>query len=269
MTIVLITAIFAALLALVLGIALGFFREFFAVEQDPLVGLIREALPGANCGACGFPGCDGYANAAASGQAGAGSCTVGGKAVAEKIAALLGTDAAAMTPVVAVLACQGSREHAPLKGEYTGLPTCRGAKLSAGGTKLCAWGCLGFGDCVAVCKFGALSMGEDGLPRIDREKCTGCKVCVAECPQQLLRDVPADRVGAMTRCSNRNPVKAQVMKTCKKGCIKCELCVKNCPEHCIVMENGIPKVDYSKCVACGTCVGKCPTKVIQLLKVAG
>jgi Na+-translocating ferredoxin:NAD+ oxidoreductase RNF subunit RnfB len=267
MSIVLITAVFAALLALVLGIALGFFREFFAVEQDPLVALIREALPGANCGACGFPGCDGYAQAAASGQAGAGGCTVGGKAVAEKIAALLGTDAAAMTPVVAVLACRGSGEHAPLKGEYTGIPTCRGAKLSAGGTKLCAWGCLGFGDCVAVCRFGALSMGEDGLPLIDRERCTGCKVCVAECPQQLLRETPKDRQGAMARCSNRNPVKAMVLKTCKKGCIKCELCVKNCPQQCIEMENGIPKVDYSKCVACGTCAGKCPTKVIQLLKV--
>ena len=261
---VLITAAFAALLALILGIALGFFREFFAVEQDPLVGLIREALPGANCGACGFPGCDGYALAAASRQAGTGACSVGGKAVTEKIAALLGTNAEAVTPVIMVLACQGSREHAPLKGEYTGIPTCRGAKLSAGGTKLCAWGCLGFGDCVAFCKFGALSMG-DGLPRIDREKCTGCKLCAAECPQQLLREIPKDLDGVMTRCSNRNPVKSMVIKTCKKGCIKCELCVKNCPEQCIVMD-GIPKVDYGKCTACGICAEKCPTKVIKLLK---
>ncbi|MDR2786159.1 MAG: RnfABCDGE type electron transport complex subunit B [Treponema sp.] len=266
MATVLITAAFAALLALILGIALGFFREFFAVEQDPLAGLIREALPGANCGACGFPGCDGYARAAASRQAGPGACSVGGKAVAEKIAALLGTDAGAVKPVIMVLACQGSGEHAPLKGEYTGIPTCRGAKLSAGGTKLCAWGCLGFGDCVAVCKFGALSMGENGLPRIDREKCTGCKICAAECPQQLLRETPKDLDGPMTRCSNRNPVKSMVIKTCKKGCIKCELCVKNCPGQCIVMDNGIPKIDYSKCVACGICAEKCPTKVIKLLK---
>ncbi|MDR0710325.1 MAG: 4Fe-4S binding protein, partial [Spirochaetaceae bacterium] len=197
---------------------------------------------------------------------GAGACSVGGQAVAEKIAALLGTNAEAVEPVSMGLACQGSKEHAPLKGEYTGIPTCRGAKLSAGGTRLCAWGCLGFGDCVAVCKFGALSMGEDGLPRIDREKCTGCKVCAAECPQQLLRETSKDLDGAMTRCSNRNPVKSMVMKTCKKGCIKCEICVKNCPEQCIVMDNGIPKVDYGKCIACGICAEKCPTKVMKLLR---
>jgi Na+-translocating ferredoxin:NAD+ oxidoreductase RNF subunit RnfB len=264
MNIIIITAIFAALLALVLGVALGFFREFFAVEQDPLIGLVREALPGANCGACGFPGCDGYAAAVAAKKAGTGSCTVGGKAVAEKLASLLGGEAVQIVPIVSVLACQGSREHAPLKGEYTGIPTCRGAKLSAGGTKSCAWGCLGYGDCAAVCKFGALSIGVTGLPIIDTEKCTGCKVCITECPQQLLRDVPRDRQGAMALCSNRNPVKAMVLKTCKKGCIKCELCVKNCPEKCIVMENGIPLVDYSKCTSCGTCVEKCPTKVLQL-----
>jgi Na+-translocating ferredoxin:NAD+ oxidoreductase RNF subunit RnfB len=263
---IIITAVFAALLALVLGFALGFFREFFAVEQDPLAGLVREALPGANCGACGFPGCDGYAAAVASGKAGTGNCPVGGKAVAEKLASLLGTGAVSVVPVVTALVCQGSKVHAPLKGEYTGLATCRGAKLSSGGTKLCAWGCLGYGDCVAVCKFGALSIGEEGLPVIDREKCTGCKVCVAECPQELLREVPRNLTGAMAMCSNRNPVKSMVMKTCKKGCIKCELCVKNCPEQCIVMDNGIPLIDYSKCTSCGTCVEKCPTKVLKLLK---
>jgi Na+-translocating ferredoxin:NAD+ oxidoreductase RNF subunit RnfB len=264
---IIITAVFAALLALVLGFALGFFREFFAVEQDPLAGLVREALPGANCGACGFPGCDGYAAAVVSGKAGTGSCTVGGKAVAEKLASLVGTGAVSVVPVVTALACQGSKAHAPLKGEYTGIATCRGAKLSSGGTKLCAWGCLGYGDCVGVCQFGALRIGEEGLPVIDREKCTGCKVCIAECPQELLREVPRNLTGAMAMCSNRNPVKSVVIKTCKKGCIKCELCVKNCPEQCIVMDNGIPLVDYSKCTSCGTCAEKCPTKVLKLLKM--
>jgi Na+-translocating ferredoxin:NAD+ oxidoreductase RNF subunit RnfB len=268
MNIVLLTAVFAALLALVLGIALGFFKEFFAVEVDPLVANIREALPGANCGSCGFPGCDGYAGAVARGDAGTGSCTVGGSAVAAKIAARLGTDAVTVTPVVSVLACQGSKEHALLKGEYTGLKTCRGAKLSAGGTKLCAWGCLGYGDCVKVCKFDAIHIGTDGLPVIDRDKCTGCKACIAECPQTLLKEVPKDRTGAMPRCSNRNPVKAQVRKTCTAGCIKCELCVKNCPENCVTMENGITVVDYAKCTSCGTCVEKCPDKVLKLLQTA-
>jgi Na+-translocating ferredoxin:NAD+ oxidoreductase RNF subunit RnfB len=265
MSVVLLTAIFAAILAFILGSALGFFREFFNVEEDPLTGLVRAVLPGANCGACGFPGCDAYAAAIASGQAELNKCSVGGMETAEKLSAVVGVKVS-MVSVAAVLACQGSREHAPLKGSYTGIPTCAGAKLSAGGTKLCAWGCLGYGDCTAVCQFGALSMGETGLPQVDYTKCTGCKLCIAECPQQLLREVPRERRGAAVLCSNRNPIKAMVLKTCKKGCIKCELCVKNCPEKCIVMENGIPLVDYTKCSSCGTCVSKCPTKAFALLQ---
>ncbi|MDR0377397.1 MAG: RnfABCDGE type electron transport complex subunit B [Spirochaetaceae bacterium] len=267
MSIVLITAVFAAVLAFVLGTALGFFRQVFAVTQDPLAGQIREALPGANCGACGYPGCDAYASAVAKGEAGIAGCSVGGPAAAKRLAALVGGDAE-VVPVVAVLACRGSKDRAPEKGEYTGVRTCRGAKLSAGGTKLCAWGCLGFGDCAAVCKFGALSIGENGLPRIDKTKCTGCKICTGECPQGVLRAVPRDQEGSLVFCSNRNPVRAMVMKTCKAGCIKCGLCVKNCPRQCIVMDNGIPLVDYGKCDSCGTCVSKCPTKVFNLLRDA-
>ena len=262
--IIVITALFALILAFILGLALGFFREFFAVPEDPLKGQVRECLPGANCGACGFPGCDGYAAAVAAGTAEINRCSVGGKATAEKLAALMGGDAS-VTPLVAVLACQGSKEHAPLKGEYWGIPTCRGAKLSAGGTKLCSWGCLGYGDCSKVCQFGALHIGADGLPHIDGLKCTGCKRCVAECPKQLLRDIPKDRKGAMPLCSNRNPIKTMVKKTCKAGCIKCGVCVKNCPEKCITLDKGIPLVDYTKCTSCGTCAAKCPAKVFKVL----
>ncbi|MDR1126506.1 MAG: RnfABCDGE type electron transport complex subunit B [Treponema sp.] len=260
--IILITAIFAFVLAFTLGFALGFFKKVFAVEQDPLAEQVRECLPGANCGACGFPGCDGYASAIVAKKAGIDKCSVGGQPVADKLAALVG-GGAKMTPEVAVLACQGSAECAPLKGEYTGLETCRGAQISLSGIKLCAWGCIGFGDCVKVCKFGALSMGAQGLPVIDREKCTGCKVCVAECPKGIIRAVPKDAKGAIALCSNRNTIKSQVMKTCKVGCIKCGICVKVCPNDCIVLEDGIPKVDYAKCSSCGMCITKCPRKVIQ------
>ncbi|MDR2398562.1 MAG: RnfABCDGE type electron transport complex subunit B [Spirochaetaceae bacterium] len=261
---IVITALFALSLAFILGAALGFFREFFAVPEDPLKGQVREALPGANCGACGFPGCDGYAGALAQGTAPINRCSVGGRAVAERLATLLGGDAS-VSPMVAVLACQGSREHAPLKGDYWGIPTCRGAKLSTGGTKRCSWACLGYGDCLKVCQFGALRMGVDGLPQVDPAACTGCKQCVAECPQQLLQDIPKERPGAIALCSNRNPIKAMVKKTCTTGCIKCGLCVKNCPEQCIILDRGIPLVDYAKCTACGTCAAKCPTKVLTVL----
>ncbi|MDR2434293.1 MAG: RnfABCDGE type electron transport complex subunit B [Treponema sp.] len=267
MSIVLITAVFALILAFVLGTALGFFRAFFAVPQDPLAGRIRNVLPGANCGACGFPGCDNYAAAIVAGNAGVTSCSVGGPSVAEKIAAITGISGGAVLQTVTVLACQGSSAHAALKGEYTGLATCRGAKLSAGGTKLCAWGCLGFGDCVKMCKFGALTLArEKRLPVVEYAKCTGCRLCINECPQGLLRGIPKDQKGAMTLCSNRNPVKQMVMKTCRIACIKCGLCVKNCPQQCINLDDHIPVVDLVKCTSCGTCVEKCPTKAFKIIE---
>jgi Na+-translocating ferredoxin:NAD+ oxidoreductase RNF subunit RnfB len=263
--IIVFTALFALGLAFVLWLALGFFRQFFAVPQNPLTGQVRDALPGANCGACGFPGCDGYASAVVSGQAGIDRCSVGGKDSVEYLSALMGVSAS-IRPVIAVLACQGSLDKAPPKGEYVGMKTCRGAKLSAGGTKLCAWGCLGFGDCVQVCKFGALSMGKNGLPLVDYGKCTGCGICVSECPQALLKAIAREERGSVALCSNRNSQRTQVMKTCKAGCIKCGLCEKNCPAKAIVLQNGIPVVNYAACTSCGTCVSKCPTKVLKIIQ---
>jgi Na+-translocating ferredoxin:NAD+ oxidoreductase RNF subunit RnfB len=265
MSIVLITALFALALAFVLGTALGFFKQFFAVQEDPVIAQIRGCLPGANCGACGYPGCDGYAAAVASGQADINRCSAGGKETAEKLAALTG-GSAKVTPVIAVVACRGTTDKALLKGLYVGVQSCRAAKISTGSIKRCSWGCQGFGDCVRVCKFGALSMGENGLPVVDYAACTGCKACMAECPQHIIRAVPKDAVAAIPLCSNLNVLRTMVAKNCKAGCIKCELCVKNCPEGCIKMVNGIPVVDYATCTACGTCTEKCPIKVMKLIR---
>jgi RnfABCDGE-type electron transport complex B subunit len=257
------TALFALALAFVLGLALGFFKQFFAVEEDPLIGQIRAFLPGANCGACGFPGCDAYAGSVAKGQAGITSCSAGGKSVAEHLAGLVGGEAN-VTPMVAVLACRGARDKTVLKGEYIGVKSCRASKISTGSIKRCTWGCQGFGDCVKACRFGALSMGENGIPHVDPSLCTGCKACANECPQHIIWVIPRDQKGARPLCSNLNVNKAMVAKNCKAGCIKCELCVKNCPEGCIKMTNGIPVVDNSKCTKCGNCVTKCPIKVTIL-----
>jgi Na+-translocating ferredoxin:NAD+ oxidoreductase RNF subunit RnfB len=267
MTIVLITAIFALALAFILGAALGFFRDFFAVPQNPLVENIRVALPGANCGACGFPGCENYAAAIAAGNAGISACSAGGSAVTEKLAEITGMAGGAMQQVIAVLACQGSSLHTPPRGKYTGIESCRGAKLSTGSTKLCAWGCLGFGDCVQVCKFGALSLNkEKRLPVVDYAKCTGCRMCISECPQGLFKAVLAGQKGAMGLCSNLGANRQLVAKSCKIACIKCGLCVKQCPQHCIELVNNIPVVDLTKCNSCGTCVEKCPTKVFKIIE---
>ena len=267
MTIILITAAFALILAFVLGTALGFFRDFFAVPNDPLTDQIREALPGANCGACGFPGCEQYALAIAAGNANITACTVGGPAVAERLMEITGKEGEPVQQIVTVLACRGSKLHAPEKGRYTGIETCRGAKIAAGGTKLCAWGCLGFGDCVTVCKFGALSLNrKKGLPEVDYAKCTGCRLCISECPQKVFAATARDQKGAMVLCNNRNPVRQMVIKTCKIACIKCGQCVKSCPQGCIDMNNNIPAVDLAKCDSCGTCVEKCPTKVFKIIE---
>ena len=263
MNILLITAIFALVLAFVLGTALGFFKKIFAVEVDPLTSQIREILPGANCGACGYPGCDGYAAAVAGRIAEINSCTVGGESVAKKLASIVGGEVE-IKPVMALIACRGTREKALLKGEYFGVKSCRAAKISTGSIKGCIWGCQGFGDCAAVCQFDALHMGEDHLPHVDTDKCTGCRACANECPQHIIWMVPRDQKGAMTICSNRNVNKAMVGRNCKAGCIKCELCVKNCPKQCIKMTNGIPVVDYSVCDSCGTCVKVCPPKVMKI-----
>jgi Na+-translocating ferredoxin:NAD+ oxidoreductase RNF subunit RnfB len=267
MNIIFITAIFAAVLAFVLGFALGFFKKFFMVEEDPLIGQLREVLPGANCGGCGYPGCDGYAAAIAAGEAPVDRCTVGGKTSLDKLSALMGVTAS-LVPVVALLTCRGTRECAAIKGKYTGLQTCRGAKISTGGTKLCAWGCMGFGDCTKVCQFGALSMGKDGLPVIDSAKCTGCKACATECPQNLIRMVTRGLQGPAMLCANRNTIRAMVRRTCTIGCMKCELCVRSCPQKCISMDKFLPLIDYSRCTNCGTCVSKCPAKVYRFLEPA-
>jgi RnfABCDGE-type electron transport complex B subunit len=263
MSVVLITAIFALLLAFVLGLALGFFKQFFAVKEDPLIGEIKGILPGANCGACGFPGCEGYATALAEKKAAISKCPVGGSTAAEKLAALIGGDAD-VKPQVAVLACRGTKDKAIDRGKYIGVKTCRAAKIATGSIKACTWGCQGFGDCAKVCQFGAITMGEDGLPIIDPAKCTGSRLCSVECPQHIIKMVPKELSGAMPLCSNVNVLRSQVSKNCKNGCIKCELCVKNCPEKCLTMVNGIPVVDYAKCSSCGTCTQKCPVKVMKL-----
>jgi len=264
---ILLTIGFSAVLAFLIGIALAYFNQKFKVERDPKIEVVREALPGANCGACGFPGCDAYAEAVATGRAPTTKCSVGGSATAEALAKIMGIEGGAAEDNVAVLLCQGSVDKTVSKGTYNGIPTCRAAKLSTGSVKTCSWACQGFGDCTTVCKFDALAMGEDGLPHVDYDNCTGCGLCVEECPQKILTLVPRSRVGAIVLCSNRSAVKSNVIKTCKVGCIKCEICVKACPEGAITMVNGIPVTDYAKCTSCGICVQKCPTKCYKMLEI--
>ncbi|MCR5605493.1 MAG: RnfABCDGE type electron transport complex subunit B [Treponema sp.] len=265
MTIIITTIIVSFLLAFLLGFLLGFFKKIFAVEVDPKVTQVREVLPGANCGGCGFPGCDGFAAAVAAGKAPCNGCKAGGASVAEKVGNIMGVSVTAEKKVT-LLACQGSKLHAVQRGNYTGIQSCQAAKLSVGSTKMCTFGCIGLGDCVNVCKFDALHMGENGIPEVDYSKCVGCGQCVDACPNHLYSLTAQNLKGAVALCSNRTTNNASVMKNCKVGCIKCKKCERSCPEHAIVVTDGIPKVDYSKCVSCGICVEGCPTHVLKLIQ---
>jgi ferredoxin len=185
--------------------------------------------------------------------------------VAEAVAKALGQESAgAADKKAALLACQGSAEVAKVKAEYNGVKTCAGAKISVNGVKLCPYGCIGFGDCVGVCAFGALTLGKDGLPHVDKAKCVGCGACQRACPQGLFAIVSESQKIAVALCSNKTSNKPSVLKACKKGCIKCAKCVTSCPEKAIELVDGIPKIDPAQGTACGTCVTGCPTKALAL-----
>ena len=266
MNTILISALVALAVAFLLGLLLGIFKQVFYVEVDPKVEEIRSCLPGANCGACGFPGCDGFANAVASGKAPTNGCTVGANEVATKVAKLMGVEASTSVKQVAHLLCQGCHSVCKPKGHYVGVKSCTAAKLGVNGIKECDWSCIGFGDCAVACPFNAITVTDDGLVNIDKTRCTGCGICVNTCPQKVLKLFPENTKGALALCSCTNPKKQVIMKNCKRGCIKCGKCERSCEPGALKLVNGIPQIDYSLCDSCGKCVDGCPTKVLTLLK---
>ncbi|MFA5527598.1 MAG: RnfABCDGE type electron transport complex subunit B [Peptostreptococcales bacterium] len=247
-------------MALIFGAILAVASEKFKVEVDQRIIDIRAVLPGANCGGCGFPGCDGYANAVVSGAAKSNGCPVCSSEIAAQIAAIMGDIVETCEKQIAHVICKGGCDNSQADFEYFGIKSCKAANRIKGGSKSCKAGCLGLGTCVLVCPFDAIKIDENRLAVVDPEKCTGCKQCVEECPKHVIEMIPASQQ-VIINCNNKEPGKI-VRQICSVGCIGCKICVKACPHEAIGFENNLAKIDYEKCTNCGVCVQKCPTKII-------
>ena len=242
------------------GVLLSVASAAFRVHQDERIDKIRAALPGANCGGCGYPGCDGYAAGVVNDGAKTNLCSVGGAPVAEQIAGIMGVAAEAAAPMRAFRKCRGTPEASPRTAIYDGIADCRSAVMVPGGSpNACPFGCVGFGTCVKVCPFGALSM-VDGLPEVDTDKCVGCGVCVSNCPKAVLTLVP--RTADIIVACNSHWKGPMVRSVCSAGCIGCGVCAKVCPAEAITLDHDLAVIDQGKCVKCGRCAGKCPAKCI-------
>jgi len=246
-------------LGLLLGLLLALASKKFAVKVDPKVEAVRDLLAGANCGACGFPGCNGLAGALAEGKASIDDCPVTSNENKEKIAAILGVENVETEPESAVVLCRGGT-NSKNAYEYKGVQTCAAAKLIAGGPKLCAWGCMGLGDCIRACQFSAIAFNRYGVPRVDENKCVACRKCTEACPQNLIKMLPKSST-VRVECMNQNRGK-DIRPICSNACFGCGMCYKACEYGAITFKNFLAAVDPKKCTACLACVEKCPTGAI-------
>ena len=258
---IIIAAAVVGAVGLVIGVLLGVASEKFKVEVDEKEILVRNELPGNNCGGCGYPGCDGLAKAIAAGEAAVDACPVGGAPVGAKIAAIMGVEAGGAEKQVAFVKCKGTCDKTNMQYRYYGIDDCRKVPVVPGaGEKACAYGCMGYGTCVKACQFDAIHI-VDGVAVVDKEKCVACGKCVAACPNHLIELVPY-KAEHLVQCSSHDKGK-DVKAKCENGCIGCTLCTKQCEVGAIHMENNLAVIDYSLCTNCGKCAAKCPAKVIQ------
>lgn len=252
---------------LIAAIFLALFSHFFAVEQDEREKNVRAALPGANCGACGYKGCDDYAASVASGEAAPNLCIPGGADVAASLGEIMGVEASAAASSTAFVHCNGNCEATSKKMIYDGVQSCRAATAVYGGPNACNYGCMGLGDCAAVCPANAICI-EDGIAHVDPRLCVGCGVCVKTCPKNIISLVP-QQTKTVVMCNSKDKG-ADARKLCKNSCIGCKKCEKACPENAISVVNNLAKIDYDKCTGCGVCAAGCPTGCLKsvILSVA-
>lgn len=248
-------------MGLLFGGVLTVASRFFAVPTNPKRDKVREALPGANCGACGFPGCDACADAIASGKASPNACPVGGAPVAAKIGEIMGVEAEKTERKVARVICQGDVEHCKTKFNYKGIQDCVAASLVSDGDRACKYACLGLGTCVRACPFDAIHIDERlKIAVVDADKCQSCGKCIDACPRGVLDLQPVSLpVRVQCRAAEEGFL---VSDNCRVGCIGCERCAIACKFGAITLVNNLPKFDMSKCTRCMRCYEVCPTHAI-------
>ena len=254
------------ILGTVFGAALGFAGKKFAVKTDERAARIREVLGGANCGACGYAGCDAFAEAVAKGEARPEKCSPGGAKTAKAIGEIMGLEVEISEALVARIRCQGTCENAAPRYDYAGLESCRAAAAMAGGPKLCEYGCVGLGDCIAVCKFGAISK-QEGIVAIDPEKCAGCGACAEICPRSIIT-LQKRSQSILVACRNKAIGKIARMQ-CKTACVGCKRCEKQCPSQAIHVVDGVAEINELLCTRCGACVESCPMRCIRNFYLEG
>ena len=253
-------------LGLVLALVLYFVAAKFRVEEDPRIDEIEKVMPGANCGGCGFAGCRAFADAAVKApNLDNNYCPVGGNEVMKKVAAILGYEVADKVPQVAVLRCNGTCANRPRVNSYDGAASCKIKAALYSGDTLCRYGCLGEGDCVEACAFGAITMDPQTLlPVIDESKCTACGACTRACPKHVLelRNKGPRSMRVYVSCINKDKG-AVARKACSAACIGCGKCAKVCPHGAITVEDNVAYIDFTKCKLCKKCVAECPTGAIH------
>lgn len=260
------TIVAITVLGVVLAGVLYLIANKFKVEEDPRIDEVEKVMPGANCGGCGFAGCRAFAQACVEApNLDNNFCPVGGNEVMKKVAAVLGMEVKEKAPMVAVVRCNGTCANRPVVNEYDGRQSCKVKTALYSGDTGCPYGCLGCGDCVEACQFGAISMDpETGLPVVDEEKCTACGACVKACPKHIIELRNKGPKGRRVFVSCVNKDKGGVArKACSAACIGCGKCAKVCPFGAITVENNLAYIDFTKCKLCKKCVAECPTGAIH------
>ena len=243
-------------LAIICGVVLVVSSTLFAVNEDEKFVAIRDCLPGANCGACGYSGCDGYAKALSSGECDiTNACVPGGDDSAKQIAAIMGVEAEDVAEKVAYVACNGNCDASKRKFDYRGEKSCHIANMSYNGDKYCTFACLGYGDCVRVCPRDAITV-RNGVAKIDPASCIGCGMCARACPNKIINIV--EKTAKVTLLCSNHDKGAVTRKACTNGCIGCGKCAKTCPNGAIAIEHNLAVINYERCVGCGECAKACP-----------